>query len=512
MIKRNRLYKQSLYILYKQSLYILTLIKKLVFDNKFQYFLLTVILFLAFFVRIYKINNPVADWHAWRQVDTASVSRIFLDNGINLLKPQYYDISPTQTGYYNPQGLRFVEFPIYNLINVLAFKAFPRFSLEVWARLISIFSAVGTAFFLYLIGKRFTDKWGGLVAAFFYAFIPYNIYFTRVILPEPMAVFLTISSLWFFLVFVDKNTKLHLFLSAILLGLAMLLKPFVLFYFPVYIYVYIKKFGLRSFWKRVDIYLAALCVIVPFCLWRIWMNQGPNLVGIPLFDWLFNGNGIRFRPAWWRWIFGERLGYLILGIWGVPLFIFGLIRKQNWPIILSAFGMFLYVAILADGNVQHDYYQTQTIPAIALMLASGISYLWNSKEFNKWVSRPVIIFCVGMMLGMGLFQMIGDYQINHPEVILAGQAVDRLVPKDAIVIAPYNGDTTFLYQTHRFGWPVVDRSFDELIKLGADYYVSVNYDSDTNLLLSKYKAIEKNSSFVIIDLHQPTTVTSSSKK
>ncbi len=108
-----------------------------------------------------------------------------------------------------------------------------------------------------------------------------------------------------------------------------------------------------------------------------------------------------------------------------------------------------------------------------------------------------------MMIGMGLYQVIGNYQINHYEIIVAGQEVDRLTPKDAIVIAPYNGDTTFLYQTHRFGWPVVDRSFDELIKLGASYYVSVNYDNDTNNLLKKYKTIEKNNTFVIIDLHQP---------
>ena len=137
------------------------------------------------------------------------------------------------------------------------------------------------------------------------------------------------------------------------------------------------------------------------------------------------------------------------------------------------------------------------------MLASGATYLWNFEHFNKWIARPFLVFCVVMMFGMGLYQIKGDYQVNHYEIIVAGAEVDKITPKDAIVIAPYNGDTTFLYQTKRFGWPVVDRSFDELIKLGADYFVSVNYDNDTNNLLKKYKAIEKNSTFVIIDLHQP---------
>jgi len=478
--------------------------RKILTSRWLEYFIFTAILVGCLGIRLYKITNPVADWHAWRQADTASVSRIYIDYGVNLLYPRYYDLSPTQTGVYNPQGLRFVEFPIFNLLNVITFKILPRISLEEWGRLISVFSATGSTFFLYLIGKKFLGKWGGLLSAFFYAFIPYNIYFTRVILPEPMAVFFTISSLWFFIVFTKQKKSIFLFLSAFLLGTGILLKPFVVFYFPIYLYLFIKEFGWKALWTRSDIYIALDITLVPFLLWRIWMNQRPY--GIPASDWLFNSDGIRFKLAWWRWIFGERLGYLILGIWGLPLFVFGVLKPKNWPIILSGLGMFLYVAVLATGNVRHDYYQTQTIPAIALILASGVIYLWKA-EFNKWISRPLLGFSVVMMFGMGWYQIKGDYQINHYELIVAGQEVDRLTPRNAKVIAPYNGDTTFLYQTHRFGWPVVDRSFDELIKLGADYYVSVNYDNDTNNLLKKYKTIKKTNTFVIIDLHQPLKTT-----
>src|SRR5258708_24228809 len=84
----------------------------------FEYLVLFVIIAGAFGIRYYRITNPVADWHAWRQADTVSVSRIYLDYGINLLYPRYYDVSPTQTGSINTQGLRFVEFPIFNLVKV----------------------------------------------------------------------------------------------------------------------------------------------------------------------------------------------------------------------------------------------------------------------------------------------------------------------------------------------------------------------------------------------------------
>jgi hypothetical protein len=186
----------------------------------------------------------------------------------------------------------------------------------------------------------------------------------------------------------------------------------------------------------------------------------------------------------------------------VPLLALSVIKKDNLKVLMFGLSIFLYVAIVATGNVRHDYYQTQIIPGLCIMLAAGTMWIWNNENFNRWIAKGFLGFSVVMMLGMGWFQIVGDYQINHQEVIDAGNEVDKITPKDAIVIAPYDGDTTFLYATHRFGWPIVDRSIDEMIKLGADYYVSVNYDTDTNNLLKQYKAIEQNKEFVIIDLHQ----------
>jgi len=61
------------------------------------------------------------------------------------------------------------------------------------------------------------------------------------------------------------------------------------------------------------------------------------------------------------------------------------------------------------------------------------------------------------------------YDIEHPDIITAGQAVDSLTPKDAKIIAPYGADTTFLYYTDRQGWPVFDRTLKEYKKAGAGF-------------------------------------------
>ena len=62
-----------------------------------EYILLSLMLIAGFTVRLYKVENPIADWHSWRQADTSSVSRNFAKDGINMLRPTYDDISSIQT-------------------------------------------------------------------------------------------------------------------------------------------------------------------------------------------------------------------------------------------------------------------------------------------------------------------------------------------------------------------------------------------------------------------------------
>jgi hypothetical protein len=474
----------------------------------FEYILLSIILILGFLVRLYKIENPVADWHSWRQADTASVSRIYVQQGINLLIPRYYDISSIQSRIFNPKGYRMVEFPFYNVLNAILATNIKSISLEVWARLITISCALITSFFLYLIGKKLMGRWGGILSAFFYLFIPYNIYFTRVILPDPMGVMFGVISLWAFLEFTGNDKKLLLYTSAVFFGLAMLIKPYLGFYlFPI-AYLAIKKYGIKRFLidrkAAINAIIYLIIAFVPFFLWRAWEARFPE--GIPLYEWAFNGNLIRFKPSWWYWIFGERLGHLILGSLGVVPFVFGVFNTKVKNLFIHAFlaGALFYVIVVADANVMHDYYQTLIIPAISLVLAAGSVFLWTQANFNKILVRVVLVLSVGVMLITGWNQIVGDYAINHPEIVEAGQAVDKIIPKNALVIAPYVGDTSFLYQTNRWGWPVIDDSIDNMIKQGADYYVAVDLGSaDTKMIQGRFKTIEKTDKFFIVDLRSP---------
>ena len=82
---------------------------------------------------------------------------------------------------------------------------------------------------------------------------------------------------------------------------------------------------------------------------------------------------------------------------------------------------------------------------------------------------------------------------------------DKILPKDAQVVAPYNGDTAFLYQTNRSGWPVTALPLAELVAdYGATHFVSTARDDKTNWVLRHFQVLEDNPKFIIADLTKIT--------
>ena len=83
-------------------------------------------------------------------------------------------------------------------------------------------------------------------------------------------------------------------------------------------------------------------------------------------------------------------------------------------------------------------------------------------------------FALYSRFSFGWYCVRDYYNIDNPSIIVAGQAVDKLTPKNAKVIANYNGDTTFLYQTKRNGWASFEKALPQMIQMGADYLVIAN--------------------------------------
>ena len=298
----------------------------------------------------------------------------------------------------------------------------------------------------------------------------------------------------------SQNFWLYL-LAIIFTAAAFLLKPVALFFVLPMIYLAWEKFG----WKlllRWELWVFTIVSLAPLIWWRTWMLQYPE--GIPANEWLLNGNGIRFRPAFFRWILYERLTKLLLGYLGIIIFVYGLYclkKVKKWIFFLSFLvSAILYVCVIATGNVQHDYYQIPIMPSIAIICAFGSYYMyhWSVKKFP--IGKILLVILLGGGLYFSWMQVRDYFNINNPSIIIAGEAVDRLTPKNAKVIANYNGDSSFLYQTKRKGWASYEKPLPQMIDLCASYLVIASPTQADNAFAKDYKIVAQTKDYILYDL------------
>lgn len=466
------------------------------------------IVILATAARLYKFNSPIADWHSWRQSDTAAVARNYVRFGIDPLLPRYDDLSNIQSGKDNPMGYRMVEFPLYQIVAAGAKRLLGTGSIEFWLRSISIFASVSAVLFTGFILSMIASPGAGVATALIYALLPFSVYYGRAILPDGIATALAVVSVWIavrndHMAKKDDASAIPVVLSAIFAALALLVKPTAGFLLiPSGVLVLMRN-------RRRFVYTLIFCAISlgPLWLWRQWIMRFPE--GIPVYLWLLNEGNIRLKGAWFHWLFAKRLAELMLGYWGVVLLSFGIIssKMSRQYIVLWSWlaGQLAYWVIFAKGNVQHDYYQIISLPPVAAFVGLGFMWLW-SKQTAMSVARNRLFLLVvcAFMFAFSWYTIRSYYWINRPEIIEAGREADALLPDDAKVIAPYNGDTTFLYQTGRQGWPL-GFDIDEKILQGATHYVTVSPSDDdleTRDLAREYTVLVRNDRYAIIDLTQ----------
>lgn len=482
------------------------------FQKRLSFFFLIVILLAGFVVRLYRFDNPIADWHSWRQADTSAVSRNFVKYGFDLLHPRMNNISNVQSGLENPQGYFYVEFPLYNAAQAGLFVLFGHFTLEEWGRLISILMSLMGSLFLFALIKKRRNSAAAWFVLIFSVFLPFNVYYSRTILPDTSMVATIIGGIYFLdkwaTTIIDKKSHLksylYIFPALIFTAIALLLKPYAVFYaLPMFVLIFT---SLK--WKmfvRWELWLFAILSIVPLAIWRKYMLSYPE--GIPANAWLFNGNGIRFRPAFFRWIFYERLTKLIGGYANTIFLAIGIIgiwkNRDKWFYFSFVFSALLYLCIIATGNVQHDYYQIVIMPTVAIVMGFGSS--WLVDFLKQVVNKKIAYIVVGIIILLGFYfswqQVKYYFDINNPAIVIAGKAVDRLTPKNAKVIAPLDGDSSFLYQTNRQGWASFEHDLPTLIHMGANYLILVHPTNNDKSLGKSYKIVAETKDYIIFALH-----------
>ncbi len=482
--------------------------------NKFSprdFILLALILAVALLFRLYKIDIPLADFHSWRQADTAAVARNFVNNGFNLLKPTYDDMSSNQSGMENPQGLRLVEFPLYNATFAALYKYFPFTSLVIYGRLVTVFFSLILIATLYFLLLKEAGRFAAAIGSFVYAVFPFFVFFSRTILPQTMALSCTFLSLTFLYLFSQEKNKFKnavlIFFATIFFAVALLVTPYSIFYFLPTAYLFIKKYK-WSIYKKIPVYLFYILTIAPLFFWRNYIRQFPE--GVPVnfwfMTWVNTSEGIKYiflRPAFFRWIFHERIDNLILGGYLGVFLVLGVITKSKkyffWSILISALAfLFTFEGV----NVQHAYYQILILPAVAIFVALGVDFIYKNNRY--FVNPLLMIFFSLAIFGFSFFisyYQVRDYYNYSKDIVSISSIVKDLTKKDDKIVTDTVGDTTLLFLSDRRGAPSVYKDFNALQKDGYKYFVTLKPDVIKDFKAKKqYELVFENEKFAIFKL------------
>ncbi len=469
---------------------------------KVDLIILVIVLVIGLGLRLYKISTPLADFHSWRQVDTAAVARNFVNDGFDLMRPRYDDLSNVQSGKDNPEGLRMVEFPLYNSIFAGLHKMYPSIPLEVWGRLVSIFFSLTTIAVIYYLLLKEVSRLAAIFAALIYAVFPFFVFFSRVVLPEPTALGFTFISIFFLYISTSPLTYVP---AMVFFAASLLIKPTVIFFALPLAYIFFKNHK-WSVIKKPYFYTFFILSVIPLFLWRNYIKIFPE--GVPGSEWLItsvNTTGalqkIFFRPAFFRWIFFERINNLILGGLSTTFFFLGIFARQKKGLMLSILVASLsFLFVFQGGNVQHEYYQTLILPALAIFTGIGIDYLFSNK---KTISTGLVIVSVPVILALSWFfsyYTVRNYYNYSSDLIQTAKIINSLTGPEDLVVTDTTGDTTLLYLSGRRGAPAVYRDPKTLKELGYSVIMTNSRDMVEQLEQDDFMLLFENEKLSIFKL------------
>lgn len=478
--------------------------------KKKDFIILGIILLVSLVVRLYRIDAPLADFHSWRQADTAAVGRNLERNGFPIFMPTYDDLSNLQSGIDNPNGYRFVELPLYNALFAGLHSVLPILSLETWARLVAVLLSLLCIGSLYYLARMEAGRTAAIFTAITYGLMPFFIYYSRVILPETPAISLAIFSIFLLHLFTTENKRskriLWFSLSTACFALSLLIKPTTLFYaLPLFV-LFVRKYK-YTIPKQLPVIAYFLFALAPLVAWRYFITKYPE--GIPASNWLFTmvntsegQKEIFMKPAFFRWIFYERLNNLILGGYLTVFFILGIIRKQKTllPLSIIAAG-FIYIFVFQGGNVQHEYYQTIALPGIALAVGLGVGLIIESTKtfLHPVITTPIIILLFSASFFFSWYQVKGYYAIPQ-DLLLMAKIIQTFTKSTDKVVADRMGDTTLLYLSDRKGAPLLYREPEEMKKMGYKFILTDKREIIEKLSLLKFQKLFENSQFALFAL------------
>ncbi len=346
---------------------------------------LLAIIIAAVALRLIHFNDRyIVDLHSWRQADTAAFTHNYLNNGMNLFKPQI-DRYPCRFRDVKDFGLVEAELPIVHyLAAVPLYAAGKDWPSAPYLRGVSVFFFALALIYLFLLVRRLLSDEEALVAALVFSTLPLSVFFTRTVQPDGPGIFFIVACYYYLDLWLVEGRKRHFFASVALGAGVVLIKISFAFFLAPAAYFFFWRRGFAAAFKRATSYMWLLMVVLPSVGWYSYAHRFPWTFGI----WPGReGNKfstldgiIRDAPGWHT--FTDRAAFEIFTWSGIVLLIVGftLLKAKKGLVVFAVwfFSVLFFLLVAIVGNKIHNYYQLPFAAPGAVLIAAGAVAAWRS--------------------------------------------------------------------------------------------------------------------------------------
>ena len=474
---------------------------------------------MGFLTRLINITQPILEVAGWRQCYTASIARNFYYNGMNIFYPQISYGGNTE-GYIGG-----TEFNLYPFTVALLYKYFGVH--EYLGRLVSIIAFCGGAFFLYKLTRKYAGNTTGLLTLLFYTLNPYIFFYSRSFQPESTMLFFSITMLYFFSEWIDREGWWRFSLMTLCATLAFLVKlPTICLGLPL-VYLCLKKYKL-NFLTQWKLWLFVALSFIPTFLWYKHSQYVGSINNISLnslsfsyymkYSVYFLTSLPFYEKVFYAEVFEKDLIY-IGGVFFVLGIIFTLKKREFRYIHYWLLAIIIYFILAAKEVEWHTYYTIPIIVPASIFIGYAISNSLKLITTYKLTGIKKITLQALFVAMIVAFPLIGYHKItgrdkakrleNDYPVQIAGKIVDETSLKIDLIIGCIWGGPELLYYSNRRGWAMNSNScsiesIESYRQKGAGYFVTTKQDvidsSVLEYLKNKYEVIKATNDYLIVKL------------
>lgn len=397
--------------------------------NNFKYYLLILVLGLIFLIQ--NLNKPFYGHHDFNSVYYSMMAKNYLKYGLLTTKLGQV-VNP---GYISPDEFDFqTHYP--STFPLLLAASYKLFGYHEWAgRLVPLIFSLGILILLFKIAHQLEFSPLASFASSIVVVVPMLRYFGKLPVHEPLVVFCSLLSVYFYLKFIhrpQKHSLIALYLST--LFNCLISWPGYLLYPLLTLHAFIYY---RRRWLSVAVVNLVLIASLGLHLFHVYLLTG---------DWLGGGltKALFFRLnlsatsgfTWGKYLIQEArwvtVYYTRILLISAAIFSFSLFKKKKLslaPSIIVALLLFglTYILIFSNMVFIHDYFNIFFLPFF------GLSFAWMINQLQVKLPKLVLpalilLFIFAATERLAFFQAHQNSNMHQTGYEL-GKFINQLVPE-----------------------------------------------------------------------------------